>query len=298
MAYQLGEVLKKIRQSKKYTQKYVSDNYMSRTTYAKIEACEMQPTVGKFMRILQKLDISYDELRYIQNMYSLEGKEEIIHDFFQVSTSVESNKFSVLKRNCNRYLTNHSDSVVEDIRSICNAQLIIHSENNFEKAHIYASKVWERLSKLDNWYTIELKLINNIFFFFPLETGISIAQKALREINRFSFMEKINELKPAYLLNMALLLVNNSQFSEALDYAEKAIRECTVQKRYDLISVAHIRKGIALINLEKRDQGIDSIKKAAQIFNALDLVQIEEALFEEVEKKTNVNINSDIRQLF
>ncbi|TGA96743.1 Rgg/GadR/MutR family transcriptional regulator [Sporolactobacillus shoreae] len=291
MAYQLGEVLKKIRESKKYTQKYVSDNHMSRTTYAKIEACTMEPTVGKFMHILQKLDISYDELKYIQNMYSLEGKEEIIHDFFQVSTSVETSKFFKLKKSCEQYLINHSDSVVDDIRSICIAQLIIQSENDYKKAHIHASKVWERLSKLDDWYTIELKLINNIFFFFPLETGISIAQKALKEINKFSFVEKINELKPAYLLNMALLMINNLQFSEAHHFSEKAIHECDLQKRYDLISVAHARKGVALINLGKNSEGIASIKKAIAINKALDQTQMINAILEEVRQKTDISIS-------
>lgn len=99
MGYQLGEVLKRIRQSKKYTQKYVSDSKMSRTTYAKIEACTMQPTLGKFMHILEKLDITYEEFKYIKNMCTLNEKEEIVHDFFQISTNIESNRFSALKKN-------------------------------------------------------------------------------------------------------------------------------------------------------------------------------------------------------
>lgn len=287
MAYQLGEVLKKIRQSKKYTQKYVSEGQMSRTTYAKIEACTMQPTVGKFMHILEKLDISYEELKYIQNKYVLEGKEEIVHDFFQVSTSVESNRFSALKEKCERYLKHYDDNVVDDIRSICVAQLIIHLENDYTKAHMHASKVWERLSKLDDWYTIELKLINNIFFFFPLETGIFIAKKALNEISKFSFIDKINELKPAYLLNMALLMMNNLQFTEAYHYSLIAIQECNIKKRYDLISVAYARSGIALINLGDRVQGYALIKKALRINSALDQVQMAQAIRKEVRQKTD-----------
>lgn len=289
MGYQLGEVLKKIRQSKKYTQKYVSDGKMSRTTYAKIEACEMQPTLGKFMCILEKLDITYEEFKYIKNMYTLNGKEEIVHDFYQLSSNVESHGLNSLINKCELYLKSSSDSVVEDIWSACHAQFLLSTENDFEKAHSYAIKIWERLSNLDSWYSIELKLINNIFFLFPLDTGIAIVERALREINKFSYINGNYGLKPAYLLNMTLLLINNRQFSDACRYADKAIQECAGQKRYDLISIAYARKGIALCNMDKKDPGVSAIKKALEVNSALDQLKMKEAICEEVRQKTDID---------
>ncbi|MFT8310851.1 MAG: helix-turn-helix transcriptional regulator, partial [Sporolactobacillus sp.] len=164
MTYQLGEILKRIRQSKRYTQKYVAGDEMSRATYAKIEACDMQPTVGKFMHILKQLDISYEELLFLQNRYHLSGKDEIIHDFLNLSTNVEQSSVLLLINKCANYLNKHPDSVVQDIQSVCKASMLLHSERTFEHAYPYAKKIWERLSRLDNWYSTELKLINCIFF--------------------------------------------------------------------------------------------------------------------------------------
>ncbi|WP_100488282.1 helix-turn-helix domain-containing protein [Sporolactobacillus pectinivorans] len=290
MAYQLGEVVKKIRQSKRYTQKYVSGNQMSRTTFSKIEAGEMQPTVGKFMHILERLDITYEEFKYIENMYTLNGKDEIMFDFFQISTNVEVKDMEMLIDKCSDFLDNYSDSIVDDIRSVCKALVLVHLQNSFEEAYPFAEKVWKRLSQLDNWYSTELKLINNIFFFFPLETGISIVERALREIDRFSYFNQNKELKAAYLINMTLLLINNEQFAEANNCAEKAIQECIVTKRYEVISLAFARKGIALINLGKEEQGISAIRKAIQISSALGQTGLIESFKGEIREKTKISI--------
>lgn len=289
MAYQLGEVLKKIRQSKRYTQKYIAGNEMSRATYAKIESCEMQPTVGKFMHILKKLDISYDELTFLQNMYRLNGKDEILHDFFKISSSTEINKIKILNKKCKQYLFNNSDSVVQDINYVCEALISIHSDKSFEHALPFASKVWRRLSKLDNWYSLELKLINNIFFFFPLETSIAIAERALKEIDRFSYIIKNIDLKSSYLLNMTILFLKNKQYNVAYEFAEKSLMECVKIKRFEGVAFAHARKGIALINLDQINEGLILVRKGLTICNALDLNELGEAIVQEVNELTDID---------
>ncbi|MCL1630345.1 Rgg/GadR/MutR family transcriptional regulator [Sporolactobacillus sp. CPB3-1] len=293
MKYQLGEVLKKVRQSKRYTQKYIAGDQMSRATYAKIEACDMQPTVGKFMHILKKLDLSYEELTYIQNSYSLNGKDEIVHDFFKLTTSAEIEKVYAVNSKCTQYLKCHSDSVVQDIHYVCEAMTALHFEKTFDHAFPYANKVWERLSKLDNWYSIELKLINNIFFYFPLETSISIAERALKEIDRFSYIIKSNELKSSYLLNLTILLFKNNKYEEAYEYANKAIEECIKIKRFEGLSVAYTRKGLLLMKLGKPDEGTKLIHKGLSICKVLDLDSMGKAIIQEVHELVAIDLPLD-----
>lgn len=287
MVYQLGEVIRQIRHSKRYTQKYVAGDEMQRTTYAKIEACKMQPTIGKFLHILEMLDITFEEFDYIRNMYTFTGKEEIIHDFFQISTNVEVARFTMLKEKCEHYLAYHFDSIVSDILAVSKALILILSENDYRQAFPLADKVWQRLSKLENWYSIELKLLNNILFLFPPSVSLSIAQRSLREIERLACVNDTNALKPAYLINMTLLLLNDGQFAEANTYAGQAIDACQALKRYDLISVAFMRKGIALINIGKKERGSFCLQKSLQICDALSLTQMKEAICKEISEKTD-----------
>jgi Rgg/GadR/MutR family transcriptional activator len=294
MEYQMGEVLRKVRQSKRYTQKYVAGDQMSRATYAKIEACDMQPTVGKFMHILKKLDITYEELTFIQHSYRLNGKDEIIHDFFKLSFSTETHKIQSLNDKCEFYLIDHSDNVVMDISYACKALVSIHTDKSFDSAFPYAQKIWNRLSKLDNWYSIELKLINNIFFFFPLETAISIATKALKEIDRFSYIIRNVELKSSYLLNMSILFLKNKQYNDAYNYAEKTIHECILIRRYEGLAVAYGRKGMALINMNKEKDGLNAINKAFSICTVLDLKVLKSAITQEIKELTSIDLEKHL----
>ncbi|MET1247770.1 helix-turn-helix transcriptional regulator [Sporolactobacillus sp. STCC-11] len=294
MKYQLGEVLKRVRQSKRYTQKYIAGDQMSRATYAKIEACDMQPTVGKFMHILKQLDISYEELMFIQNMYHLDGKDEIIHDFFDLSTNVEQSSVLSLINKCGKYLENYSDNVVKDIQYVCKASMLLHSEKTIDPAYSFAQKVWERLSQLDNWYSTELKLINCIFFFFPIETGIEIVKRALHEIDRFSYINKNIDLKSSYLLNITVLLIKNKQFKEASNYAEKAIGECKTVKKYDGLAFAYARKGIIFMNEKRHEEGLRLVNKGLTICTALDQKSMAEAIIQEVHELTSIDIDLTI----
>jgi Rgg/GadR/MutR family transcriptional activator len=291
MEYELGEVLKKIRQSKRYTQQYISEGRMSRTTYAKIEAGKMQPTVGKFMHILERLDLTYEEFKYIKNAYALDNKDEIIFDLSHISTNMETKNLHQLITKCDAYLEKHSDSIVDDIRSVCKAGLLIQEKMDLSLAYPLAEKVWHRLSQLDNWYSIELKLINGIFFFFPLETGIAIVKRAIREIDRLSSLNKISELKAAYLINLTILLIKNKKYEEAYEYAQEGIAECIAEKRYEIIAIGYARKGIALINMSKISAGAAAIRKALQISATLDQPQLTMSIKEEVRQTTNAGIH-------
>jgi Rgg/GadR/MutR family transcriptional activator len=186
------------------------------------------------------------------------------------------------------------DNVVQDIHYACSALSSIHSEQAFEQALPYANKVWDRLEKLDNWYSVELKLINNIFFFFPLETGISIAERALKEIERFTYIIRNDELKSSYLLNLTIYLIKNQKYEKALLYANKSIEECMQIKRFEGLAAAYVRKGITSIKIEKSHQGLELIKKGLSICRVLDLNSLFEALTQEVHELTSIDIDLTI----
>ena len=77
-----GETLKKIRMSKKYTQKFVTEGIISQSTYSKIERGEVEPTYSKFMALLKRLDVSPEEFNYLSNDHSQTDRDKIINDFF------------------------------------------------------------------------------------------------------------------------------------------------------------------------------------------------------------------------
>ncbi|CAM3178109.1 helix-turn-helix domain-containing protein [Sporolactobacillus spathodeae] len=282
MTDHLGSILKKIRQSKKYTQKYISSNQFSQSSYSKIESGEVTPTINNFFHILKRLDVSYDEVLRIKAIYDLDPKQHILNNFSVISSNVELGKITELKNECIHFLEANTDVVVQDILWICESLVFVH-EGKYKEACIYAEKVWKRLSKMDSWYLIELKLINNILFFFPPETQISITQIALKKLaDTYENLKEYTVLKIAYLLNITLLLMHQNRYNDALTYAEKAMRESVNIKKVDLISISMVRKGIILYHLKNVTQGLSLISNAININRILGNVQLEKEINEEL----------------
>lgn len=281
----VGPILKKIRQSKNFTQKDISGEQLTQSTYSKIEASKMTPTIDNFFYILNRLDISYDEFVLLSEKNNLDPKKQIIKAFSRISSTIELDKIVALKRECAQFLRYTEDPVIQDIQLICQSLLFIQ-EGNDEKACHVAKLVWDRLSKMDCWYSIELRLINNILYVFPMETQMSITHIALEKLHEISADSKeYIILRIAFFLNSGLLLINQNNYSEALDHVEKALKESSAIQRVDLITISLCRKGIILIHLGSVQQGLTLIDKAILINESLGKNQLADKLKAEVKKK-------------
>ena len=85
MAKEFGDVLKEIRIDRGYSQQYVAEGIMGQSAYSKIERNEIEPTFRKWLAILEKLNISVDEFRYILNKENLTTKEKLINEFLSLN---------------------------------------------------------------------------------------------------------------------------------------------------------------------------------------------------------------------
>ena len=85
MKKDFGDVLKEIRVDRGYSQQYVAEGIMGQSAYSKIERNEIEPTFKKWLAILEKLNVSVDEFRYILNTDNLTTKEKLINEFFALN---------------------------------------------------------------------------------------------------------------------------------------------------------------------------------------------------------------------
>jgi len=122
----VGSILKKIRQSKNLTQKDISGDQLSQSTYSKIEASKVTPTIDHFFYILNRLDISYDEFVLLSEKNNIDPKKQIIKAFSRISTTIELDKIVALKRECVQFLRYTEDPVIQDIQLICQSLLFCY----------------------------------------------------------------------------------------------------------------------------------------------------------------------------
>lgn len=276
-----GEDFKKIRENKNYTQQYVANGAMARSTYTKFETGSIVPTITKYFEVLNNLDMSHEEFNYIHNHYHLEGKGAILYQFRAIAVNSDLNNLINVKETTMAYLDEHKDNVVQDIFNICNALIILSKTNDLTQAAPFAAKVWHRIAQLDKWYLTELHLLNNILFFFDFDTSLLISKRALVELENYNHFHEATELKLAYTMNLIYLLMENRNYNQALERADSLIILSKKNGKYRMLGVLYVRKGIILAKLNKADSKI-WIQKGFNLLEALEDFSLKEELKKEI----------------
>lgn len=279
----VGETLKKIRESKNYTQKFVTQGIIGQPTYSKIERGEVDPTYPRFISLLRRLDVSEDEFHYLMEGSQVSEKEELLESFFMLNFN-EPSAIESIKKRIVSYLSKNKDFILQDIYFICEALLAVSLKNDFATAKKYAEKVWARLEKFDYWYLMEIRLINAILFIFPPETAISISQKIVSQLRNYQTREgKI--LLHNIQLNLTMLLIENNEYDQALEYLEDLVNKFKTERNYHHLAIVYARKGVVLENL-KKEKPEEFYEKAFRLMEAMEEYELKKAIQEEVNHYT------------
>lgn len=279
-----GKDLKKIRENKSYTQAYVAKDAMARSTYTKFETGSIVPNITKYFQILNNLDMTHEEFNYIHNQYQLTGKDNILYQFRSIAVNTEDlSTLMNVKEATKNYLKEHKDNVVQDIFYICNALITLSKTNDLTQAAPFAEKVWHRISLLDKWYLTELRLLNNILFFFDFDTSLFISKRALVELENYTHFYDATELKMAYSMNLIYLLMENQNYTQALEKADSLISISKEKGKYRLLGVLYVRKGVILTKLNKVESETRMwFQKGFNLLEAIEDFSLQEELKKEV----------------
>jgi len=291
MAKDFGDVLKEIRIDRGYSQQYVAEGIMGQSAYSKVERNEIEPTFRKWLAILEKLNISVDEFRYILNKESLTTKEKIINEFLSLNFN-HLDDLKVLKDEIVAYLKEDEDYLIRDLFYACESLIILNTTQNVEKAQFFAKKIWERMDKFDRWYLLDIRLINYILFIFPSDVAVNIGERVSKQLEPYHNMKEAEVTLVNVNINLAILLIYNQQYSEALDYLEKVIPLCKKYQKYNQLAIAYSRKGIILQKTGKIEESYELIEKAYAILHAID----ETKLLGELEKELSYYLDEGFKR--
>lgn len=278
-AKKTGEILKKIRKNKKYTQQFVTEGILTQSAYSKLERGVIDITYNKFIKILSRLDVSEYEFQMLLDE-PMDLRDEIIDQFFWINYN-DSKALEVFLQKTNHYLLTKSDYVIQDISYICEALILIFNNRDYEQAAILANKVWKRVEKFDRWYMMEIRLINAILFIFPTETALSISQRIVKQLKDYQTRESkvfMNNIQS----NLVLLLIRDGDFSLALEVLDEIIPRFKSNNEYRLLAMAYIRKGITLRFLDHSSWETFT-NKGLTMLEAFEDHHLKEALTTEIE---------------
>lgn len=141
--------------------------------------------------------------------------------------------------------------------------------HNIDAVRAFATQVWARMQKLDNWYINDLELLNAIILYFPLDIAHEITQTAIRRLDTYEHYERdMTYLKIYFLLNLTSLYIEDGAFEECLKELETIHKKYQNKLTYQTLGFIICRKIICKhhlkVNYTNEKQHLDMLQ---QLFN-------------------------------
>lgn len=270
--------------NKGLSQEYVIESLMTQSAYSKFELGKSEIRASVLINILSKLDMSLEELLYITNDYKFMAKEELVRSFFEIPSIGLTNLEKILNK-VELYLNSHSDDTIQNIYYLCKSYIILIKTNDFEQASLFASKIWKKLSKRNQFYVIDLYFLNAILFMFPLDVIFNLRDLMEKSIAQYNGLFKLQKIQININLNIALLLMEKHRFEEALNELETIRDVLKEEKAYEQLGIYYIRKALCLNKLNQ--EWIPLAEKGKLLLSAIEEFDLLKRAEQEIERWGN-----------
>lgn len=259
MRHDFGHIYKTIRESKGLTQAQVCGEMISRTTLTKIENGAVIPKFENMIFLLDQINMSLEEFRYICNYHRPRKREEIFNKIYNYKSIADSAELCQIKQLCEEHLKTHHDIPVQKLLDKINVILSVRKQgflNPSEELTRLTTKIWDELSRQDTWYERDLKLLSVILFSFPIETVAETTDKLLANLEKYKDYRNITDIKYALLANLSSIFLYNNRKTECERLTAMIYDMAKETKRYDQLGFALVRLGICRGDQDLIDKGL------------------------------------------
>lgn len=262
----VGSTLKQIRKNKGISQIKISKNIISQAAYSKFEAGLRDIDTQLYIKLVDRLNISLEEFEYIRNDFCYSEKKKIIKKFFSVNyNNIESLKS--LKKEIEIFLDENFDPDIMEYKLMCDAFLELHQSKDITSLKVIVLPIWDRISKYDQWYLNDIRLINTILFIFPIDTALDFTNTVLKRLDKYKEFNDAEILKYAFTINLSLLLIKNREYDKALKIIDDSLSRSTQKMNYHILALHYSRKAICYYNLKY--SGSEKLLKKSEQLTAL-----------------------------
>ncbi|WP_270316707.1 helix-turn-helix domain-containing protein [Lactococcus petauri] len=259
-----GNSYKTIRKNKGLTQKEVCQDEFTIATLSKFENGKSMPSYALISHLLHQVNMSFDEFEYLCSVDNFGEEKQLKLRFDAIITNAEFQAIHDLKMRCEKHLSRTSNKRIEELKDILELYLELHREDFSKKAQEIALKLWNTIAIKKEWYVSELKLLNQILFYFPDNLVFDVADRILERIKEYEAFQNIARLKASILINLSTLYLQHSKIERCEEVSQWAYREAKKLKRYDFISICLIRLGICRKDKKMIEKGINFLQLAGE----------------------------------
>ena len=220
----IGTTLKQIRQAKGFTQKDVYGDIISRSFAIRLESGQHDLTAGKLFLILDRLGVSANEFRFIQNDYQATASELARS---QIMLAYDQQNFPRISHLATRYA--HSDNPAERQMAVLANVLIMAFDRREMVATPAMAQLWQQLTLTKTWTLQEIDfgpiiLVLTVQKKQPLAATIRKYHLACeRYVSAEADPFHVMDARAAFDLVALQLLLNHQQYATAQQFKSQLL---------------------------------------------------------------------------
>lgn len=248
-----GEVLKYIRKSKNITQEYLCKDIMSRSNLSRFESGNYEISISKFICLLNRLSISFEEFLYIDNGYEINEAEQLYLELVEAENS--SNIKKIKEVSAQAYCRLKMGNTDYELTFIT-AQNVLYKNKqntmlNFKELQTY---VQEHLIQADNWFMQDFRILNNFLAFFETDDVVYFTNRAISEFKKYDNIGLKNNVSVHFLLNAGTILFDKGRLQQARDYFLYTKKQGLEQQKLLPVILSECYLSLIAIKMEKNSE--------------------------------------------
>lgn len=264
-----GKIVSKLRKNKNYSLENACRNTMTKSFLSKYEREKVNISVTKFFKLLDNLNVEYDEIDYIKNGYRLSSKRRVEERIIMAFQKIDLEELEKLNRELIQEL-----ETTEDIFFLHNHLLVYSLICRVKNEKIDEEKVLPIKYYLFNtqyWGYYELRLFTNMMFIYDLETLEFLIEKALKEVYLYRDLNANQDDLARMLINRVLCCFDQHNNRKAQKYL-KTIESIGVKETafFEKVTIEFLN-GILLIKNGHKTSGEEKCLFSLEVFKRLGM---------------------------
>lgn len=220
----LGPTIKQIRTSKGINQSILAKGIMSRSNLSRFEGGKYYPGYDKLILLLDKLEMSLEELLFLYYDYAQPVKRTLHLSLVEAANRYEFDKVRTISYECRSMYESTQTEAYYHLYLLGQGVLLqYHREDEIRRLGDIAEKIKPYLLGVDIWYLYEFKLLNNFLFTMNSEDAIFFGLRAVKEFDHYHDFAESRTIQQHLLQNISNICLNEHNYEQSLFFLKKAL---------------------------------------------------------------------------
>ncbi|WP_150273373.1 helix-turn-helix domain-containing protein [Paenibacillus tepidiphilus] len=220
----LGATIRQVRKSKGMKQAGLAAGIMSRSNLSRFEGGEYSPGYDKLILLLDKLEMSLDELLFLHRDYVEPVKRSLHLDLAEAGNRYDLDRVKALSHECFKLYRETGTEAFHHLYLLGQSVLLRRGRRDrvAELSEIAAS-IKPYLLGVEQWYLYEFKLLNNFLFTFSSGDAAFFGRRGVAEFAKYRAFPESRTVQQHLMQNIAIICLRERDYAQSLYFLQQAL---------------------------------------------------------------------------